>query len=365
MMKRTLCLVLVLVLLLGCLPAAAAATPGHDNFKTVAVYNEKTFSDVDKEDWYGFSVQLAYKLGLVKGITKKKFAPDGKITIAQTIALAARLHSIYHGNGGDFKQGDIWYQVYVDYCVKNKIIAAGQFPHVDQNATRAEFAAILANALPAEYLYPINDIPLGRLPDVTGQESYGPGVYLLYNAGVLTGSDKYGTFKPNSTIVRSEVATIAARMAEPDLRKTLKLKEKPPAPIAPLPSRQAYDQMIATYKAALEDLKSASFVVEQKIDYAYVEIVAESGCTDTKAYLSQCITKLRTAETACYGYGELETIYAKLREMAALLEPVLSEGKDETRYGRFYKHAQTAIANAMTKTSAISKEFNRIVHLYN
>ena len=41
--------------------------------------------------------------------------------------------------------------------------------------------------------------------------------------GVLTGSDAAGSFKPDTTIQRSEVATIVGRMADPSLRKTFTL----------------------------------------------------------------------------------------------------------------------------------------------
>ena len=52
----------------------------------------------------------------------------------------------------------------------------------------------------------------------------------LYNAGILTGSDAAGSFKPTSTIQRSEVATIVTRMADKSLRKTFTLSAAPSAP---------------------------------------------------------------------------------------------------------------------------------------
>jgi hypothetical protein len=97
---------------------------------------------------------------------------------------------------------------------------------VTVKATRAQFAAILAAALPSDALPAINHVEAGEIPDVVGTESYGAAVYLLYNAGILTGSDEYGTFNPNSNIMRSEVATIVTRMAKTDVRKMFTLSEK-------------------------------------------------------------------------------------------------------------------------------------------
>lgn len=72
-------------------------------------------------------------------------------------------------------------------------------------------------------LQPINLVEDGAIPDVDMNADYADAVYLLYRAGVLSGSDANGTFNPDSTISRAEVATIVTRMVEPTLRKTIEL----------------------------------------------------------------------------------------------------------------------------------------------
>lgn len=52
-------------------------------------------------------------------------------------------------------------------------------------------------------------------------------IYTLYNAGILTGSDAYGTFHPDDGITRAEVAAIMARIIDPAQRKTFTPQEKP------------------------------------------------------------------------------------------------------------------------------------------
>lgn len=79
---------------------------------------------------------------------------------------------------------------------------------MEGNNRRWDFAYRMAavTALPA-----INEIT--GLPD-TGD----PDALELYRAGVLTGSDEYGTFHGELTLTRAEAAAICARILRPDLR---------------------------------------------------------------------------------------------------------------------------------------------------
>ena len=204
------------------LPSAAWAAPaGLDNFQPGEDYPAGKFTDVPASSWYAENVEAAYELGLVRGVTDTTFEPESTITVAETLALAARLHSIYHTGEATFTQGSPWYQVYVDYAVENGIITANAYSNYTATATRAQFASILAAALPAEALTAINSVT--ALPDVAATAPYAGAVLMLYNAGVLTGSDAAGSFKPDTTIQRSEVATIVTRMADPSLRRTFTL----------------------------------------------------------------------------------------------------------------------------------------------
>ena len=48
-------------------------------------------------------------------------------------------------------------------------------------------------------------------------------IYTFYRAGILTGSDKNGTFYPTNDIKRNEVAAILSRMYDKTARKTVSL----------------------------------------------------------------------------------------------------------------------------------------------
>ncbi|MBO5143181.1 MAG: S-layer homology domain-containing protein [Clostridia bacterium] len=194
-----------------------------DNFKQNKTY-QNNFEDVNQNDWYYENVKIAYEKGLVNGTSEKTFNPTGNITVAETITLASRLHSIYMNDDYKFVANGVWYQPYIDYAIQKGIITEEQFNNYNNKATRAQFAMIFANALPNEALNAINDIT--SIPDVSKNVFYANDVYKLYKAGILAGSDNYGTFNPNSNIQRSEVAAMVTRMADVNLRKNVTLDMK-------------------------------------------------------------------------------------------------------------------------------------------
>jgi hypothetical protein len=219
--KRILTASLSAALVLAAAPASLAADGSLSHFTQVNTYRQGQFTDVAASAWYQPNVAAAYNLGLMKGSSNTTFNPKGNLTIGEVVAMAARLHSIYYGDGETFPNSSPWYQTYVDYAEKSGIISDYSASSYTRVATRAEFAKIFAASMPDSALNPINSI--SALPDVTASANYYTSVLKLYNAGVLTGSDAFGTFGPNSNIDRGSAAAIVTRMANPNLRKTLSL----------------------------------------------------------------------------------------------------------------------------------------------
>lgn len=223
--KRILSWIAAGALCISLLPGAALAAESMDNFKAEREYPAGQFTDVVAGSWYAGSVETAYELGLVEGTSKTTFSPTDPITISSTLTLACRLYSTYYGDNADFTGGSPWYQPYVDYAIEKGIITSGQFTDYNANATRRQFAAIMAKALPASALKSINTVEDGGIPDVaSGSASYNE-IYTLYRAGILTGSDKVGTFLPETTIDRASVSAILSRMAMPGQRQSITLKK--------------------------------------------------------------------------------------------------------------------------------------------
>ena len=249
-MKKKISLFLSVIMVFAlCVPAFAADT---------------YFTDVPESSWYAPYVETACGSGLMNGVGGTSFAPDGNLTVAEAVTLAARLHNAYHGNGVDLKNGDPWYQPYVDYAAGNGILDPERSYSYDSNITRADFALLISSALPDPALPAINDVRQGDIPGVssgspmddalnalvdagvvTSEDSYailimsavlsgqgtddaaGAAVYRLYRAGILTGNDDYGTFAPYTNIQRSEVAAIISRVIDASQRKRIRLEQKP------------------------------------------------------------------------------------------------------------------------------------------
>lgn len=193
---------------------------GLSGFAAVNTYTAGQFADVASNYWGAANIAKAYELGLMKGSSPSAFDPEGSVTVAQTITMAARLHSIYKTGTENFVQSGTWYQTYVDYCKENGILAR-DFADYNAPAQRGDFAAILAAALPAEALGAINTV--SSIPDVAPSDENADAIYTLYRAGVLTGNDAAGTFGPETSINRAAAAAILTRMADPGLRKNITL----------------------------------------------------------------------------------------------------------------------------------------------
>ena len=197
------------------------------HFDSVNEYTDGQFDDVSDVHWFSSYVAEVYERGLMKGSSATTFNPNGNLTVAEAVTMAARIHSIYCFGGEDFPQtsGQAWYQVYLDYAYKNGIISAAIYESdVRQKTTRGQFAEIFAHALPDQALYPVNEVAAGSIPDVKDSASYGEAVYKLYRAGIFGGYDAAGTFSPDSYLTRAQAAAAAARMTESDSRLSFTMK---------------------------------------------------------------------------------------------------------------------------------------------
>lgn len=175
------------------------------------------FSDVKESAWYYNDVRTAYRSGLINGKTATTFAPDSNLTYAEAVKLAACLNQFFIEGTVTLKNGDPWYQSYVDYCADRGIITR-EYPW-SENATRGGYMEIFAAALDEDILNPINNIQDDSIPDVNMAHPQAEGIYKLYRAGILQGSDaETHACNPDSSIRRSEVSAILARILDSDRR---------------------------------------------------------------------------------------------------------------------------------------------------
>ncbi len=173
---------------------------------------EFNFTDVKTSDWFYNDVKSAVEMGLVNGKTPTTYAPNDNLTYAEAIKLAACMHQLYVDGEITLQSGNPWYKPYVDYCIDEEIIDKEY--NYTENATRAGYMGIFANALPDDGLKAINNVPDDSIPDVPSSRSYAAGVYKLYRAGILTGVDEAHNCNPLANITRAEVAAILTRMMD-------------------------------------------------------------------------------------------------------------------------------------------------------
>ena len=184
------------------------------------------FRDVSKSSWYYNSVKLAWEKGLISGITATQYKPEGTLSVAQAIKLAATLYQLHTEGSVHLTNGTPhWYASYVQYAVDNNILDKAYLSYTDKQMNapiqRREFVHIFFRA--ADDLLAYNVIADGKIPDISMTSLYADEIYTFYRAGILSGSDSSGSFYPESNIRRSEVAAILVRLFDSSARLKLSL----------------------------------------------------------------------------------------------------------------------------------------------
>lgn len=208
-------------------PPVGPVTPSVPTKPGVPERDPFPFTDVSRSSWYYDSVRAAWEKDLIDGVTRTLYKPDDTLTVAQAIKLSAALHQMLNNNGKvTLRNGSpYWYSSYVSYAVDNGIIEKMYLDYTpaQMNAPvkRNEFVHIFYGSM-SDYRQ-INTVADNKIPDVITTDTYALEIYTFYRAGILTGSDKNGTFYPTNDIKRSEVAAILSRMYDKTARKTVSL----------------------------------------------------------------------------------------------------------------------------------------------
>ena len=211
------------------MPGAVESAGGMSNFVKINTYTPGMFDDVPEDAWYGAGGQgvviTAYEYGLMLGNGADSFGPMMNLRVAEAITVATRVRRTYMGGDDGLSSvepsglwGEAWYSDDMDYAVAYGIIAANDFSVEDllRNATRAEMAYIFAGALPQEE-YPSQNT-VNSLPDVNAASPYWDAIKLMYEAGIVAGSDSQGSFNPGNNITRAEASALLTRVILPETR---------------------------------------------------------------------------------------------------------------------------------------------------
>lgn len=173
------------------------------------------FSDVPASAWYASAVKVCCETGLMQG-TDNGFNPEGNLTVAEMVTIAARIYATLNGETvPQSAEGAPWYEGAQTYLTGLCIYLPED---MNQEATRFDFISLLSNVVPNELLPPINSIT--SIHDIKDEN-----ILTFYNAGILTGTDTYGSFSGGSYLTRAESATMVARILRPCLRQSFTLAE--------------------------------------------------------------------------------------------------------------------------------------------
>ena len=123
-------------------------------FASAAFASGTVFTDVKETDWFADAVSEAVSLGLVNGKSDNRFDPDGNITLAEAVKLAACMNQFRADGAVTLTNGDPWYETYAAYGKEHFLVSSGagfsydtvmSFPN--KIISRAEFAWIFAHAV--------------------------------------------------------------------------------------------------------------------------------------------------------------------------------------------------------------------------
>ena len=253
--RKAISLILAAVLMIALSPGPARAQAGFSNFAYSGDYVQGQFSDVSPSHWFARYVEDAYNFGLMSGRSAALFDHGGLLTAGEAVTLAARLRRVYHTGSSEFAATVPYYQAYVDYAMLHGITDGRD--DFDAPVTRARFAEFLYKALPREAFAEINPIPDYAINDVVPGAGHGAAVYALYRAGILAGSDSYGTFYPSQNLTRAEACAMMTRIVDPNLRLTTKLPDSLPAEAI---YRRSVDAVISieTFDSAGRSIRTGS-----------------------------------------------------------------------------------------------------------
>ena len=249
-MKRIAAIILAFAMAVSLMPDAMAEEAVEDQ------YESGRFTDVEPGSALEENIKTACDLGLMQGKTDDMFGPADSLTCTAALIIACRVNSRILTGKDTIEQdytGETRTELYRAYAADHGIFC--EINSFTGFVTRAEFAAMLQSALPADKLTEKNTVEDGAIPDVAMEDQYSAAIYTLYRAGVLTGGNEYGTFSPNALITRRAACAIASRMADSTLRRELTLNEETKA------AYEAHLERLAAEKAEQERLNAAIAMV--------------------------------------------------------------------------------------------------------
>lgn len=176
---------------------------------TVTVEQGAHFTDIDENDWFYDNVMDAANNGYISGMGDGTFNPKGATTRAQFASMIAKALGYTADPDAPSMFPDVpdnyWGKAAINYCAQNGIISGYDDTtfQPEKPITRQEAASILRNA------FKLTESSSETFPDDSAISNWAKeSVYIVKASGLMKGDAGTGNFRPTSTIIRAEAASI-------------------------------------------------------------------------------------------------------------------------------------------------------------
>ncbi len=195
---------------------------GQSGILRIVSPEDDLFLDVPKGTWYCNSVEACATMGLFNGTAPARFSPDGTMTRAMLVTVLWRLDGKptpqTPANFTDVAN-NTWYSTAVAWASENGIVngvGKGRF-NPDGNVTREQIATILCRYADSKGVDTSATTELSSYPDYANVSGYALKALSWANeAGLINGIKSGSTvyLRPQANATRAQVATILIRYIE-------------------------------------------------------------------------------------------------------------------------------------------------------
>lgn len=351
--RRFSALFLTLTLLLCTLPAAAAE---GDDWLVPKVQEAPAFTDMAGV-WCEDAVQTVCQTGLMQGRSDGSFNPSGALMPEHIVTICARLYDLLTGGDGTLQEpaaDQAWYDPAYESLAEALDYAGGLDAlriniHPDKYSIRRwQFVELLDQTLTAAdvTLPAINQITV--LPDTTDTA-----VLKLCSAGILTGSDQYGSFRGNESLSRGQAAAILARLADPAQRQTF--TPEPFDLCADVLGLEADSQAISIEYDGIAAELSTDILAPVLCDHLCRQFLNQfnhtPGGNDLDAAIADTVTTLKE-NVAVSRLADQMGITVTDQEIAEVYGPIVSGYRGMTAAAQQWEYTCTLLKNKLQEAYA-------------
>ncbi len=200
---------------------SASERPIEDDKATITDEKTISFVDVKSDDWFSGSVNKAYELGLMNGITEDSFAPHSAVTRGMFVTVLHRMSGepiVNYAMMFEDVNLDEYYSEAVRWAASEKIVngMSDVLFAPNDKITREQMATMLhryAKAIGKDVSVGENTNILSFKDSHQLSEYATEAIAWTCGSGVMNGNAD-GTFAPRNSATRAELATVLVRAAE-------------------------------------------------------------------------------------------------------------------------------------------------------